>query len=310
MQNLWNSPLTRVVFGVIAFIAGIAKILEFLLKPGIPSGAKLFIWIVLFFAALPFVAQAIVWGINRQIESALEQRTLRGELPIAVSEEVTSEVTYVFDSKVYGMAYEDLIVHCTICNDGSAVFRREIDLMTYSLISETNHYMLLPEAPQNGEDFVELVDVKSLDRFRTLTPQVLELSSGRTSLRVSISPPANPGDHIKYQVTEKSPPGLYAVTGLEERKMAFDYLAWDIWCPTKRLEMKVLFPEGVRPRDFGHDAWYALGQGRSRHAQEFERVKECLRQREEGVYCTLSAFIPYPVLGLTYVITWVPPKPT
>jgi hypothetical protein len=299
-RDSWDRPITKIAVGSIAILAATAKILEFVLRPSIPNIAKYSIWVVLLLTAFVPIMQITVAGVNRLIERALEQRMLRGE-PIVISEEVTSEMAYLFDSQVYGMAYEDLIVHCTICDDGSAVIRREI--------SEISHYMLLPEAPQYGEDFLELVDVKSLDRFTTLTPQVLELSSGRMSLRVFISPPVNPGDHIKYQVTERTPPGLYAVTGLEERKVPFDYLAWDIWCPTKRLEMRVFFPEGVRPRDFAHDAWYSLGQGRSRHHQEYRRVKAFLQDSQEGVYYTLAAIIPYPVLGLSYVIKWTPPRP-
>jgi hypothetical protein len=283
IQYFWNKPLTRVIVGIIAFIAAVAKILEFLIKPDIPSEAKLFIWIVLILTTLPLVVQVIVWGINRQI-------------------------AYILYSKIYGMSYESLIVDCTIRHDGSAIFQRKIDLSANLPIQEMDHYMLLPEASLKGEA-LELVEITPPGPFRKLTPTVTALSSGRMALTVSIQPSMSPGDHIRYQVKEKSPPSLYAVTGLEERKVEYDYFAWDISRPTKRLEINIFFPEDVQPVDSELDVWYAVGQSRSRHDPEYKRVRDYLHGRQEGVHYTLGATVPYPVLGLSYVIKWSPPRP-
>lgn len=312
LQDLWNSPPIKFFVGIVAVVAAAVKIWDFLAQPNISDRARLFVWIVLIIAAFPFAAQVIGGQITRQIDKAIEWRMLQLEAKpreMTSRGEVRDEVAYVFNSQTYGMSYEDLIAHCTIRNDGSAAFRREIDLMAYSTINEIDHYMLLPEAPREGKDLLQLIEVKPLVPFRTLIPKVTELSSGRMSLAVFISPPVNPGDHIRYQITEQAPPGLYAVTGLEERKMVYDYFAWDISRPAKRLEMKVVFPEGIRPQEIEHDVWYAVGQSQARHGEEYKRVEDCLQQRQEGVYHTLIAVIPYPVLGLTYVIRWVPPNP-
>ena len=74
--------------------------------------------------------------------------------------------------------------------------------------------------------------------------------------------------------------------------------------------MKVFFPEGIRPQEIEHDVWYAVGESQARHDEEYERVEGCLQQTQEGLHHTLVASIPYPVLGLTYVIKWTLPGST
>jgi hypothetical protein len=174
-------------------------------------------------------------------------------------------------------------------------------------LAERIVYMSLPEASPENE-LLELVEAEGFDPFRTVRPVVTELSPGAMTLTVVVSPPLEAGDSIKYRIVEKGPPGLYAVTGLEDRKLSFDYFAWDINTPTRRLEMRVMLPAGFQPLTAGSDAWYALGQTRSRHAQEYERMRKLLEQRQEGAYLALVATIPYPLLGLTYAIIWTPPK--
>lgn len=313
LQDLWNSPPIKFFVGIVAVVAGAVKIWDFLAQPNISDRARLFVWIVLIIAAFPFAAQVIGGQITRQIDKAIERRMLQLEAKpgeITSLGEVRDEVAYVFNSQTYGMSYEDLIAHCTILDDGSASFRREMDLRAHTQVTGISHFMLLPEASRNGEN-LELISIKRLAPFvplRTLAWEVTELSSGKMSLTVSISPPLQIGDGLRYEIVEKSPPGLYAVTGLEERRVPYDYFAWDINRPTRRLVIKVLFPEGVEPPAFESDVWYAVGQSRARHNQEFHRLSAILKPRQEGIYYALIAVIPYPLVGLTYAIKWTPAR--
>jgi hypothetical protein len=311
LQTLWNSPPIKFFVGIVFVIAAGVKIWDFLLRPDISDRARLLVWIVLIIAAFPFAAQVIGGQITHQIDRAIERRVVQPK-SIEPIGEVKDEIAYVFNSQRYGMSYEDLVAHCTILDDGSASFRREMDLRAHTQVAEVSHFMLLPEASRNGED-LELISIKRLPPFvplRTLTWQVTELSSGKISLTVSISPSLQIGNGFRYEIVEKSPPSLYAVTGLEERRVPYDYFAWDINRPTKRLEMKVLFPEGIQPPAFESDVWYAVGQSRSRHDQEFNRLSALLKPAQEGIYYALMAVIPYPLLGLTYAIKWTPARPS
>jgi hypothetical protein len=307
LLEIWNKPVVRYFAAALAAVAAVVKILQFFVAPNVSSTVKLTVWGVFLLAMFPFVAQGVVSGANRLVESAIEKQMRQGNFPVP-SEEVAGEVAYVFNSQLYGMAYEELITHCTIHKDGSAGFRREVELVAHSVVSKIELYMLLPEATPTGDDQLELAGAVSLTHFRKLTSEVNRLSSGQMSLTVSISPELNSGQRLRYQVVEKSSPGLYAVTGREERKMPYDYFAWDITRPTKKLEMKVFFPEDVRPEAFEPDVWHALGQGQSTHSREYDRVKELLVERQEGLFHTLVFTIPYPILGLTYVIRWTPPR--
>jgi hypothetical protein len=214
----------------------------------------------------------------------------------------------VFNSRSYGRAYEELIAHCTIRKDGSAAFRREVELVAYSAITNIDVYMQLPEGPPSGGGQLELAKVESLTRHRRIIAEPNTTSSGHMNLKMQFSPGLESGHHVRYQVAEESPPGLYAITGREERKMPYDYFAWDITIPTKSLEMKVFFPEGVRPHDFEPDVWHALGQGQSTYDLEYSRVKGSLIDRQEGAFYTLVFTVTHPILGLTYVIRWTPPR--
>lgn len=308
LLEIWNKPIVRYLVATIAATSGIAKLIESQFKPSLPAGAKLTLWIVFFLALLPFAAHFIVLGLKRLLKNVVEQQRREEAISARSGEDVNGEVAYVFNSRLYGRAYEELKAHCTIRGDGSAAFRREVELVAYSPISDIDVYMLLPEAPQNGEDRLRLAKVESLTPFMRIAEEPKRLSSGQIYLRMHFSPTLGPGQHVRYQVMEESSPGLYAITGLEERKMPYDYFAWDITIPTKALEVKVLFPEGVHPQKFEPDVWHALGQGQSTHNQEYERVKSLLIEQREGVFYTLVFEVPHPILGLTYVIRWVPPR--
>ena len=223
--------------------------------------------------------------------------------------EIAGEIAYKFNSQLYGLARQELTAHCMIRRDGSAAFRREIEVIAYAPVDKTELYLLLPEAPKKGEELLEVAQVVPLTRLFRIEQKKTMPSSGQMYLTLSFSPALEPGDNIRYAVEEESDPGLYDVGGQAKRQMEDDYFAWDIIKPTKKLEMKVIFPEGFEPARVEPDVWHALGQGQSTHNREFNRVKEQLRKGREGVMHTLEFTIPYPILGMTYVIRWYPREP-
>jgi hypothetical protein len=328
LLEVWSNPYTTYITTGLALIAVTVKFVELLLAPELPDWVRWGLWVFLALALLLFIVHRVVVGVNKLVKDAIERQMPQGDLPVRADDEVigdkvAGEVAYVFNSRLYGRAYEELIVHCTIRKDGSAAFRREAELIAHSTVNDVDIYMVLPEALQNDKEQLQLAGAASLTDFVQVTgkpttgtptrPVNIVMkekwsSSGQLYLVMSFSPELSSGQRVRYQVIEESMPGLYAVTGQEERKMPYDYFAWDITNPTKKLEMKVFFPEGVRPQSFGADVWHALGQGMSTQGIECDRVKEFLIERREGVFQTLVFTVPYPIIGLTYVVRWIPPK--
>jgi hypothetical protein len=306
LLKLWEKPLVRYLVGAVAAVAGIGKILQILYNPDASGAVKALLWVVIALTLLPL---GFYYGRRFVCPERQTDERYRSEMMPPPDSEMVRKVAYEVNSILYGFGYEDLAAHCTIRSDGSAAFRREVQLRAQSPVHKLEVYMLLPEASEDGESVVNLDSVTSLTRFKRIEHEVTRSSSGNIYLTLNIIPGVTPDDPLfEYEVSEHGSAGLYALHGEKDRKMDYDYFAWDISRPTRKLRMKVLFPEGVQPLRSYHDVWHALGQAESTFEQEHDRVKELLKEGKEGAFYTLTFEVPYPILGLTYVICWRPPK--
>jgi hypothetical protein len=302
LTRFLDNPILRYVAEAVALLSGIGKIIDLGVDPGFPSWAKVMLWVI-FVLALLIVA---ILG-YRAYPTWLLKSLIAGTGPKKPADkEIAGEVAYKFNSQLYGLAHQELITHCMVRPDGSAAFRREIEMVAYAPVDTTELYMILPEAQKTGEGLLEVIRVEPLTELYRIQKKETMPSSGQMYLTLSFLPALEPGDCMRYAVEEESDPGLYDVGGQALRQMEYDYFAWDIIKPTKKLVMKVIFPEGFMPAKVEPDVWHALGQGQSTHSREFNRVKELLRRGREGIMHTLEFAIPYPILGMTYVIRWYP----
>jgi len=285
LQKFWDKPPVRIarIAGVIAALAGIAS---FFFAPHVPDCVK---GLLLAVAAVLLALSVIPW--------ALRQLCRRIGSP---------EMAYAINSQRHGMSYEDLIVHAAVQgDDGSLLIRREMLVRAHSLREELDHYILYPEVSRQRQSSTDLPQIQVLDNsFKTISVKEEDVSPDKIGRTFRISPPLRPGECIRYQVIEPSIPQLYDPTVREMNLSEYDYFAWDIGRPTRRLELKVLFPLEVGPTDCELDVWYAAGHSCSRVDVEFERVKGLLQQRRNGDSLTWTVEVPHPVLGLTYVIKW------
>ncbi len=157
-------------------------------------------------------------------------------------------------------------------------------------------------------DFLDTVTECSNGSLLIATVQGRSLTSIVQSLR--FSPPIKRGSTaslIKPIVWRSR--GAFAMTYSEllARHLSVESAGMYVGYPSDTLTLRVIFPRDYRPRFVDFDVWY--GQAEVRSSTEFWALADIhpLRAaltRDGSPEYTL--IVPYPVLGLTYAITWLP----
>ena len=88
----------------------------------------------------------------------------------------------------------------------------------------------------------------------------------------------------------------------------YDYFAWNINRPTKRLSLSVTFPENLAPENFEPIVRYTTtssGLSYERVQKESKKwASELKLNIVEGKPWTIKLDVEYPQLGLTYGMVW------
>lgn len=104
--------------------------------------------------------------------------------------------------------------------------------------------------------------------------------------------------------------GAFAMTRaeLERRKQAIEYSAMKLTYPSNSVRIEVHFPEGYRPEKLDYDVWYGLGEVRNRveYARLVALDRSPLAVRDDLKRQVATLQVQYPIVGLTYAITWLP----
>jgi hypothetical protein len=228
--------------------------------------------------------------------------------PAARETEVDDEDIYRITAEKYGFGYNRGVLTCVIDGDGNAAFVREMQIEAHTTVEEMNFYLIFPESTDVSEEPIAPPEVESLTPGYSLKPDARS-TNNRYYTRFEIEPPLPSGKTLEYIFTERTRKPLYAPDKSKIGTTPWDYYAWDITRPTKRLEVLVTFPVGFRPDRPAHDVWYSIGQSQTRNPAEYNRVRPFLKSEKIGALETLKLSVDYPVLGLTYVIRWEPPDP-
>ena len=227
------------------------------------------------------------------------------------------EASYKYVAGRYGMGYDRLEVDCTIGPDGSALVQRKVTLEAYSETGELDAFLLIPESQPPGEEAREItpVGIKSLSPGWDVSLAEISKALGSLYTVIKVSPPLSEGQSITYQMTEMLPSNLYAI-GLTEEELAaretpYDYFGWNINRPTRKLSLRVWFPEGVKPDVYSGEVRYASAapgfpSERLQH-EEQKRLKRPSLAGPEGNRYVLKLDVDYPMIGLIYVLRWRPP---
>jgi hypothetical protein len=229
------------------------------------------------------------------------------------------EDVYRHNATRYGVGYDTISVEWAIREDGSAQVRREVEVEAFSEIIELDTFLLLPEAVGHNHKDIDVISVRSLTTGWDVVITRSQEKTGALSAVLAISPPLRKNDRIAYELVESLPVGLYAIDLKEEelknRKTSYDYSGWNVNRPSRRLSLRVYFPEGMKPLIYAGEVRYAsaspgLPSDRRQHDEE-NRLSGPQVIKPIPEHYGLKLDIDYPMIGLIYIIRWQPvPKTT
>jgi hypothetical protein len=238
---------------------------------------------------------------------------------------------YRANAQSYGYKYEKLDVRAIMGEDGSASVSRTMKVVpTSPELREVHHYLMVPGSREEIKESLSLIaeQISCDDLLRRLIIEKRNGKGGATFGRlrfvVKIEPPLGKRKRVEYELQETAPPGTFVLTkdqlpsGIEH-----EFFAWEISRPTKELLLEIKIPVRVATENQVFDVWRGTEFGPSTFVPEFERVRsftkakvghhqdsagwrrriEITRDRDY-VICTL--IVPYPTLGMRYVIKWSP----
>lgn len=227
-----------------------------------------------------------------------------------------AERAYHYSSERYGVGYRRLEVECTIRPDGSARVQRRVEVEAFSEIRQLDTFLLIPELPPSGEEWnIDPVQVRSLSPEYNVSRRTFG-QQGRLSALIMIAPQLGAGEQFTYELTEQLPAGLYAIDLAEEKlakRQPYDYFGWSINRPTRKLSLKVYFPEEIKPVYDSEVRYASAAPGipsESFHLEERKRFAKPNLIGPQGGRYVLTLEVDYPMIGLIYILRWQPLKTT
>lgn len=299
--TLLESRTAQGVALLITVVAGVVQVIETAL-PGAVRPIALVVLIL--FAA--YLGGAVVTTLIRR-----RSRNLTPPLSPA-------QVAYDYDADRYGIGYESLDIECLVGVDGGAQVERKVTVAAHSRIETLDTYLVVPERSASGTPFaIDTLKLEALSGDRELTFAPLRDQSGKVTVGINFSPPLLAGETTAYGLRQVVAPGTYAVNlpaaELAQRELP-DYFAWNINRPTRRLVIRIYFPEAAKPTIYGARAQYASASGLpSRTDHHKEQLGGHLKTRMRGPFggqYVLELTVDQPMVGLIYMLQWTPsPRP-
>ncbi len=226
--------------------------------------------------------------------------------------EKLNELVYSNFSILYGLAYEELLVHGELDEQGGMRVWRDSKVRAHVAgIGKLDHY-LLSEAPDKKDIEVEL---QCHTRLKQLTKEIQRVSSRELYLMIGISEPLMPNEGLHFTVIEKAPPKSVAMSQEElqervrshQKPFPYESFFWTITRPTKHFQLKLIVPEHLlSPEDARFDVWF--GPSRISHTTEFKRIhgNNWYTTGRVGERLELCLDVMFPISTLIYAIRWVP----
>jgi hypothetical protein len=217
------------------------------------------------------------------------------------------EIAYQIGAHKFGYGYTALRIRAYLDAEGGGMrSHRRVRLKTTAVQSHIRHY--LRSLGTDLKDSVAVVGCHFMKPDGTVITATrvpaLSQPSGLV-IDVQFNPALEEGDSAYYEVQEQFPDGSFATTAEELTKMGLEheYMAWHIDKPTKHVRLEVFVPNSLNPVDVGYEVWYGI-YSQQTHAAERDRLSSYFHIDDYGEYTVLELEIPYPVLGLDYVIRW------
>ena len=220
----------------------------------------------------------------------------------------SDRIAYAIVAEKYGYGYEDLIVKAYL-EESTREMRvhRRVHVRATATQNRVRHYLHSLVNLSQGDIKVAGLHKIEPPEIDITAKKVLELSfNDKMVIEVTFNPHLDAGDLAVYELKEIFPPGAFATTAEEVKRqgLSFEYLSWHVNKPIRALEYMVSIPKSLRPKECGYDVWYG-GYSRQRHKKEFQRLEPLFDVKEDELpYTAIQLKIPFPVLGLVYVLKW------
>ncbi|MFN2164825.1 MAG: hypothetical protein ACK2U9_01015 [Anaerolineae bacterium] len=223
-----------------------------------------------------------------------------------------------FAATRYGIGYGKIDVQCVIERDGSIRVIRQVIVEAYSEIESLDTFLVLRDLPDEVEDWdVDRIRIRSLRPLHTVTLRNPTSDGRKLSVELVISPQLTAGQSMEYELQERIAEPVIKLgiskTEQDERRDhgRFDYFGWTINRPTRHLTLRVYFPPEVEPAVYGNEVRYApaapgISSTRTHHVERQRLDSPSLEDCAGGRRC-LTLEVPYPMVGLIYLLRWLPP---
>lgn len=244
--------------------------------------------------------------------ASLEQQDPR---QLAQQLEQKPEAAYLFNARRFGGGHVNASFTCEIHDDGSANVRRDIEVEVFSRLSSLDAYLVLPsddaDAPRDASLVIDkLMPSTSAPRIKLDIQETGSKYQNATNL--TFTPPLRPGEKLSYSLTERGMGSVFLMTAPPsdpaQAERATEFFGWSIDRPTKRLELKVVFPPGYETTAVYPEVRRASSSGFSNAIiQESETIRvdwPSLSEPDEHNRRTLSMVVEYPMTGLVYTVRW------
>lgn len=213
------------------------------------------------------------------------------------------------DAKRFGLKQIFDIAECEITSEGigrTTRYRKilglrrqieQIEIQTHSLSS-----------PDDLQGSIRLQLKPSKNRSTRIEPVELLRTKNKCVWTLNFVPSLKENEELEVSYEIESRVGTFAMTEEEmfKRNMPFEYRSVLIQYPTEEFTARTIFPPDFIPTKLTYDVW--LGEGRSRHFEEYERMRDGWTDSMRGNQLIGELTVSYPIRGLRYIIYWIPPK--
>jgi uncharacterized protein YfkK (UPF0435 family) len=240
--------------------------------------------------------------------------------------ERNEEPAYLYLARRFGLGIQSAQIECSINLDGSASSERTVVIEAYTKIEEIDTFMLFPDADDiiaklNIVNFSVLDDKKYFGKYKIGTDILaikaktkIEIFNSASRMKIYFSPALEIGDRITYILKEEAIGSVFVLANpydndspsIEETES----FAWPIFQPTKFLKLAIDFPKYHGPNWYVGEARRASSTGLSYGpiiCSELKRLnRPSLAGPDDEGHFRLRFDIEYPMMGLVYLLRWLP----
>jgi hypothetical protein len=241
---------------------------------------------------------------TREVVEALPER-IRDETIVALSH-------FTADSSSYGFCKEEWSACCELIPNGGARTKYRVMLSAITRDVPRIEYFVQNTLAFSGVGFLFDIGTEAATQASPIAKVRVKVSThGPKRLAIlEFEPPIPRGTSLTYSYATQAPPGSFAMTfeEVEKRRLEYEFRSRIVTYPTKHFYSKVIFPEGFEPIDTGYDVWFGLAK--VRHDGEYYRIAYSsywIDSHDELGRRYMQLNVDYPILGLRYVLKWVPP---